>query len=149
MYKVCRINSMNPKILTLATSLKYIFMTPDWIVLTVVICWTVWLCSIYTLLQSQEVMIWKLSFSWETSRGRDLGETGGRSPPKIWGGGTAHASVPPNILRSSVVGCAGKYEKSIKGCFSCEERVIYDIKHSKDTENLVKERENPKNLVDD
>ena len=61
----------------------------------------------------------------------------------------AHASVPPNILRSSVVECALKYEQSKKRCFSCEERVIYDILHIKDTENLGKESENPKNLVDE
>jgi len=29
--------------------------------------------------------------------------------------GTAHASVPQNILRSSVKGCAGKYEVTKKG----------------------------------
>jgi len=46
----------------------------------------------------------------------------------------------PNILRSSVVGCAPKYEQSKKKVFSYEERVIYDIQHSKDTENLGKER---------
>ena len=49
-------------------------------------------------------------------------ELGGRTP-KIWGGGTAHASVPPNILRSSVCGrCAQKHEQSttsvIKELFS-------------------------------
>src|SRR6218665_1531382 len=32
-------------------------------------------------------------------------------------GVTAHVSVPPNILRSSVVGCARKYEQSKKGVF--------------------------------
>src|SRR6218665_2014965 len=61
-------------------------------------------------------------------RGGDLG--------RDWG-----TSVPPNILRSSVVGCARKYEQSKKWCHkeipfinsgcSCDERVIYDIEHSK------------------
>ena len=60
-----------------------------------------------------------------TPRGGDLGGLGD-GPPKFEVG-TAHASAPPNILRSSVVGCAGKYEKSYKNCFSCEERVICDI----------------------
>jgi len=46
--------------------------------------------------------------------GGDLGGTGGRSP-KIFGWGTAHASVPPNTWRSSVKGCAGKYEVTKKG----------------------------------
>ena len=35
---------------------------------------------------------------WWTHGRRPLGAVS----PKIWGGGTAHASVPPNILRSSV-----------------------------------------------
>jgi len=34
--------------------------------------------------------------------GGDLGGMWGRSLPKIWGGGTAHASASPNILRCSV-----------------------------------------------
>jgi len=51
---------------------------------------------------------------------------------------------PPNILRSSVVGCARKYEESKKGVikeffseivvFSSEKRVIYD----NTTFNIVK-----------
>src|SRR6218665_3448506 len=62
---------------------------------------------------------YKLYFS---SRGGNLGETGGRSPQSLrWGDGPCIR--PPNILRSSVVGCAGKYEE-LKRCFSCEERVI-------------------------
>jgi len=40
---------------------------------------------------------------------------GGRSPQSVRWGGAAHAFVPPNILRSSVVGCARKYEQSKKG----------------------------------
>src|SRR6218665_1605820 len=40
------------------------------------------------------------------SRGGDLGGLGGRSLPKNLRWETAHALVPPNILRSSVVGCA-------------------------------------------
>ena len=64
--------------------------------------------------------------------GGDLGELGD-GPPKIEVG-TAHAP-PPNILRSSVVGCARKYEQSKKTChqgiifrnrgFPREEWVIY------------------------
>src|SRR6218665_3190502 len=80
--------------------------------------------------------------------GGDLGRLEGRPHPKFEvGGRPMHPS--PNILRSSVVGCTGKYEKSKERCFSCEERVLYDISHSKDTEDLVNERENQKNLVDD
>ena len=80
-------------------------------------------------------------------RDGNLGDWG-TVPPKFEVGRTAHAFVPPNILRSSVVGCARKYEKSKKWCFSCEERVMYDIM----TLNKVKIRkisENSKNLVDD
>ena len=48
----------------------------------------------------------------------------GRSPQNLrWGDGPCIG--PPNILRSSVIGCAWKYEPSKKRCFSCEERVIY------------------------
>src|SRR6218665_2108411 len=36
------------------------------------------------------------------ARGGDLGGTGGRPPQKFKVEGTAHALVPPNILRSSV-----------------------------------------------
>jgi len=39
--------------------------------------------------------------------------------------------------------------KRVKKVFSYKERVIYDIEHRKDTENLVNERENLKNLVND
>jgi len=78
--------------------------------------------------------------SMRMSRGGDLGGLGGRSSPKFEVG--ERPTHPfPNILRSSVVGCARKYEQSKKRCFSCEERVINDIQHSKeDTENLGKER---------
>ena len=62
-----------------------------------------------------------------------------------WGDGPCIG--PPNILRSSVVGWAQKLQQSEKvgfrqgilfwnSAFSCEERVIYNILHSKDTENL-------------
>src|SRR6218665_4229608 len=45
-------------------------------------------------------------------------------PPNLrWGDGPCIR--PPNILRSSVVGCARKYEQSKKRCFSCEG----DIRH--------------------
>ena len=66
---------------------------------------------------------------------------------------------PPNILRSSVVGCAGKYEQSKKGVineFFYETAAVVVRKGSyttfnkvKERENLGKERENPKNLVND
>src|SRR6218665_2958744 len=50
------------------------------------------------------------------SRGGNLGGLEGRSPQSLkWG--TAHAFFHPNILRSSVVSCARKYEKSKKGVF--------------------------------
>ena len=76
--------------------------------------------------------------------------TGGTVPPKFEVG-TAHASVPrPIFLEIVFVGCARKHEQSKKRChqrilfwntgFSREERVIYDIKHSKDMENLNKDR---------
>src|SRR6218665_3907000 len=59
-------------------------------------------------------------------RGGDLGGTGGTVPQNLrWGDGPCIG--PPNILRSSVVGCACKYEQSEKWWFSCEEMVIYDI----------------------
>jgi len=45
--------------------------------------------------------------------GGDLGGDWGDDPPKFEVGGTAHASVPPNIW-SSVMGCPGKYEVTIK-----------------------------------
>src|SRR6218665_1344382 len=64
-------------------------------------------CSIY----------WPVK-SFATTRGGDLGGgwTGGRSPKNFrWG--KTHASVPPNILRSSVVGCGRKYEQSKKRCY--------------------------------
>jgi len=64
-----------------------------------------------------------------------------------------------NILRSCVVGCARKYERSKKGVikeFFSEIVVVLVRKGSyttfnivKDTENLRKERKNPKNLVND
>jgi len=44
---------------------------------------------------------------------------------KVWGEGDGPCIRPPNILRSSVVGCTRKYEKSKKVVF-CEERVMYD-----------------------
>ena len=76
---------------------------------------------------------------WEnlSLQGRDLG---GWSSQKVWGGG-GPCIRPPNILGSSVVGCARKYEQSKKRCYkgilfwnsgcSSEERVICDIEHSK------------------
>ena len=62
------------------------------------------------------------------SRGGDLGGTGGTVPPKIWGGGR---------------------RKLEERAFCCEERVIYDIWYNKDTENLKRESQNQKNLVND
>ena len=66
-------------------------------------------------------------------QGRRPRGTGGRSP-KLWSG-DGPCIRPPNILRSSLVGWALKYEQSKKDSvikeffsgFSCEERVIYDI----------------------
>ena len=87
-------------------------------------------------------MRWRLGL-----RGGDLGRLG--EGPAKFEVGDGPCIRPPNILRSSVVGCGRKYEQSKERCFSCEERVIYEIEHSKDTENLGKERENPKNLFDD
>ena len=47
--------------------------------------------------------------------GGDLGGLGGRYPQNLrWG--TAHASVPLNILRSTVMGCEAKYELTKKRC---------------------------------
>ena len=47
--------------------------------------------------------------------GGDLGgEDRGRSPQNIEVG-DAHASVPPHILRTSVIGCEAKYELTKKG----------------------------------
>ena len=77
--------------------------------------------------------------------GEKLGET---VPPKFGVGRGRPCIRPPNILRSSVVGCSRKYKQSKKRCdqginfwnmgFSAEERVMYDIWHSKDMENLEK-----------
>src|SRR6218665_3075532 len=54
-----------------------------------------------------------LSFLDQFFHGRKPGGLGGRSPQNVrWG--KAHASVTHNILRSSVVGSAQKYEKSKK-----------------------------------
>src|SRR6218665_47525 len=50
------------------------------------------------------------------SRGGDLGGLGGRSLQSLrWVDGPCIR--PPNILRSSVVGCARKYEHSFKKVF--------------------------------
>src|SRR6218665_2784942 len=83
------------------------------------------------------------------------GGLGGRSPQN-WRWGTAHALVPPNILRSSVVGWANRVKNRcrrgilfLNSAFSCEESVIYDTLHNKDTENLKRESQNQKKLVDD
>jgi len=71
----------------------------------------------------------------------------GDGPPKVWGGGTAHAFVPPNILRSSVVGCVWK---ELKKVFSCEERVMYEGSYTTFNKvKLLKISKNSKNLVDD
>src|SRR6218665_346665 len=83
------------------------------------------------------------------TQGRKPREDGGRFPPKLRLG-EGPCIRPPNILRSSVVGCARKYEKSKKKCFYCEERVMYE--GSCTTFNKVKIRkisENSKNMVDD
>jgi len=49
------------------------------------------------------------------SHGQRLRGTGGTVPLKFEVG-TAHASVPPNILRSTVFGCEAKYELTKKRC---------------------------------
>jgi len=73
--------------------------------------------------------------------------TGGRSPHKTFDVGTARASVPPNILRSTVIGCEANYELTkIKGVkeefFSLKLRllvkkraiyVIYQLSDSRDS----------------
>src|SRR6218665_3084438 len=77
--------------------------------------------------------------------GGNLGETEGRSPPKFEVG-DGPCIRPPNILRSSVVGCARKYEKSKKGVFvvrkgSCTKgHVRHLTKQSEDPEKSVKIR---------
>ena len=81
------------------------------------------------------------SYTVELIRGGDLAGTGGTVPKKIWGEGTAHASVPLNILRSSVVGCARKYEQSEKGVikeFFSEIVVVLVRKGSFKTFNIVR-----------
>jgi len=73
----------------------------------------------------------------------------GQRPKGDWREGPSNFEVggggpcirPPNILRSSVVGCARKYEHKkgvIKELFSEIEVVL-----------MGKERKNPKNLVND
>src|SRR6218665_2720868 len=47
-------------------------------------------------------------------RGGDLGGDWGDGPPKFEVGGRHMHPSPPNILRSSVVGCARKYEQSVR-----------------------------------
>src|SRR6218665_632354 len=71
--------------------------------------------------------------------------TGGTVPPTNLRWGTAHASVTPDILRSSVVGCARKYEQSKKGVikeFFSEIVVVLVRKGSYTTLNIVKDTEN-------
>ena len=53
--------------------------------------------------------------------GGDLGET---VPPKIWGGGTAHASVPPIFWAVVFVGSVQKHEQSKKGVIK---ELFYEI----------------------
>ena len=86
--------------------------------------------------------------------GRRPRGTGGRSPQELrWG--TAHASVPPTILRSSVCRMVWKHEQSKKRChqgiifwnrgFSREERIMYDItrqRHEKSWERYGRENGN-------
>jgi len=46
--------------------------------------------------------------------GGDLGRTGGTVPQNLrWGDGPC--ILPPNILRSTVIGCEAKYELTKKG----------------------------------
>src|SRR6218665_396808 len=79
-------------------------------------------------------------------RGGDLGGLGGRFPPKILGAGDGPCIRPPNILRSSVVGCARKNEQSKNGVikeFFSEIVVVHVRKGSYTTLNIVKDMENP------
>ena len=80
--------------------------------------------------------------------GRRLRGTGGTVPLIIWGGGTAHAPISPNILRSTVIGCEAKYKltKKVSRRNFCvlksnKERVryvIYQISDSRDREKTDK-----------
>ena len=49
----------------------------------------------------------------------------GTVPLKNLRWGTAHASVPPNILRSSVVGCVRKYEDSKNRVKKCHKGILF------------------------
>ena len=57
-------------------------------------------------------------------RGGNLGGTGGDGPPKFEVGDGSCIRPPSNILRSSVVGCARKYEKGKKRFLSCCEEGV-------------------------
>jgi len=84
-------------------------------------------------------------------QGGDLGRTGGTFPPELEvGGRPMHTS--PNIFRSSVVGCAGKYEQGLKkGVFIARKGsyTTFTISHSTNTEHLGRKRGNTKNQVDE
>ena len=73
-----------------------------------------------------------------------------------------YVSVPPNIWRSSVIGCVQKYELSKKGVtaaffswnrgFSRQEGAIYgiyEISDSKDVIKIGKNKKNRENTADD
>jgi len=94
-----------------------------------------------------------ISTEFINSHGRRPRGDWGTVPQNLrWGDGPCIR--PPNILRSSVVGCAREHEQSRKRCyegiifwnrgFPREERVINDISQGKDMENLRKYRENLK-----
>src|SRR6218665_1326595 len=57
------------------------------------------------------------NYSFDYCRGGNLGRDWVDGPPKFEVGERPMHSPPPNILRSSVVGCARKCEKSKKGVF--------------------------------
>jgi len=58
------------------------------------------LCTISPITSSFVFCFVQLNFF--SIMGGDLGENGGQSPKKIWGGGTVHASIPP-IFREVVL----------------------------------------------
>ena len=84
-------------------------------------------------------------FCSNKGRGGDLGGTGGTVPPTFQVG-DGPCIRPPNILRSSVVGCARKNEQSKNGVikeFFSEIVVVHVRKGSYTTLNIVKDMENP------
>jgi len=83
-----------------------------------------------------------------SSHGRRPSADWGDGPPKKLRWGDGSCIRPPNILRSSFVGCARKHEQSEKSCnqwiiflnrgFSREERVMYGMTLWKETRKIRK-----------